>query len=138
MPHGYGFFTFGWKQAERDAARLGRFNERWQRLTKTHASIIDDFVTPLDSVIDRMTALEHARLVDCTSAMWDWYHTINNSVNDARPNHLSHYATSIKKTAMKALSLCKKYDVRDDIASHAYDAARKMIVLNGQDRFYLG
>ena len=43
MPHGYGFWTFGWKAGE----RLALFNERWQRLTAIHTEVTETLLNPI-------------------------------------------------------------------------------------------
>jgi hypothetical protein len=138
MAHGYGFWTFGWIQAERTAARIGRFNERWHRLTTIHDYVRNELLTPLDTASAKFTPLERGRLIGYASAMGEWFNAINSNVSNARQNHLSRYATAIKITAMRAIGLCKKYGVYNDITSYHYDARRKCVMLNGQELYYLG
>lgn len=138
MVRGYRWYTFGFIQAEREAARVGRFNERWQRLLQIEDFVQTDFVSPLDDVMDRMTVNEYSKLCDYVVEMTNWSTAINDAINDARQQHLSRYATAIKRTTLKALGLCKKYKVYDDIETYEYVAQRKVIVLNGRDLYFLG
>ena len=67
--------------------------------------------------------------------MDDWRDEINSHINDARQNHLSRYATAIKKVAMKSMKLCQKYQVYSDIDSVEYVASEKAIYLNGKKHY---
>lgn len=124
-------------QANREDARVERFNEKWQRLNQIVDYVNGDFIGPLDRVADQMTEKELQKLQEYIADMSDWHHSINAHINEARQNHLSRYATAIKKTALKAMKLCQKYDVYTDIASVEYDGQRKMVLLNGVDQYYI-
>ena len=138
MPHGYGYFTFGFNQAEREADRIRKFNERWKRLTTIHEYLLNDFVRPLDSASERLTVSEYSKFVEYLEEVSSWNNAISSSIDDANQNHLTRYSTSIRKLAMKAIRLCQKYDVYGDIEAIEYVAKQKTIVFNGEALYYIG
>jgi|GEM_PF-4120097 len=143
MAHGYGYFTFGWLEAEREFARIDKFNAKWQRLTRIHGYLQKDFLNPISAAVeasdvDIMTPREFMKLWSCENLMNFWHNDINSNINIARLTHLSKYATSIKATALKAIGLCQKCKIYPDIASYGYEGKRKCVVLNGNDLYYLG
>jgi hypothetical protein len=85
-----------------------------------------------------MEPSERGRLLACMQEMEQLRNANNKDVNGCRQNHLSRYATTIKKLALEAISLCKKYGVYDDIEKFDYDASKKAITLNGHDIYHLG
>ena len=64
-----------------------------------------------------------------------WYNYINKNIRYANQNDLSRYATAIKKVAMKAIKLCKKYGACKNIQSVEYVAVEKTIYVNGKKRY---
>ncbi len=159
MPHGYGFWTFGWKAGE----RLALFNERWRRLVAIQVEITESLLVPLGSTSFAQRDCEiFARLVndlaersdyigsnlpDTTSAAFAGYAGPNDRANG---NHLRSYATAIKNVVLKSAELCRKYRplaslpkpdggaVAVDKSEFAYDAQRKMITVDGNDLYFLG
>ena len=132
----YGYWTFGWLQAEQQIARSNAFNERWDQLTKIRKLIYNDFVTP--ALTNPLTPNEHAKLCQYGTEMAEWQTLINNDIETANQHDLNKFATSIKKTALKAIKLCIKYKNYDNITSVNYNAQTKMIQINGKDYYYLG
>lgn len=119
-------------------ARIDRFNAWWHGLNEIHRLVVQDFVEPLNDVTAQMTSNEYTYLTTYIQEMNSWHDEINAHINDARMNHLSRYATAIKRTAVKSMKLCQKYKVYGDIQSVTYDATRKMILLNGRDQYCFG
>lgn len=134
----YGFWTFACLQAEREAARISRFGERWQRLVEIQKLILKDFFEPLARVEYEMTDSEICKLTEYMDVCNEWLVAIDNDVDNARQNHLGRYATSLKTVATKSIGLCKKYKIYGDIHSFGYDSKKKTVLLNGIDLYYLG
>ena len=132
----YGFWTFGWIEAERQIARAHAFNERWEQLIKIRELIYDDFVVP--ALSNPLTPTENAKLCEYGTDMAEWQALINNDIETANQHDLNKFATSIKKTALKAIKLCIKYKNYDNLTSVNYNAQTKTIQINGKDYYYLG
>ena len=136
MDDGFDFCQFGGAEAERDCEKA-EFNERWNRLMEIHGDLLDDFVLPvLDS--GGLSSAESAELKKCLLKMKYWFDAINADLENANQNHLSHYAVSVGNIGLKAIQLCGRYDVYDNIQSVEYVSRRQMVVLNGADLWYLG
>ena len=135
MDDGFDFLIFGGAEVERFAEE--EFNERWNRLVAIHGTLLNDFLSP---VLDcgELTSSESADLEKCAAEMNSWFATINADVENANQDHLSQYAASIAKVAIKAIRLCQKYGVYGDIRSVEYVSKRETIVLNGEDLWFLG
>ena len=86
MPDGYGFFTFGWIQAEREAAWVNRFDERWHRLRGIHQQVTSGFIEPIIAVGELLTGAEAKKLGDDVHEATDWCSTINANIKNARQN----------------------------------------------------
>ena len=121
--------------AHREKASIEYFNLRWQQLTDIHQLVVKDFLQPLEPFSGDLTYNEYAKLNEYVKDMDEWRSVINTNINNARQNHLSRYATAIKKAAMKSIKLCKKYGVYSDIHSVEYDGSKKMLMLNGKDHY---
>ena len=119
-------------------AAVQRFNERWQRLGKIQNMVADDYIDGLSSVQDAMTMKEYEKLTERIEDMQGWAAAIGESIDIANNGHLSKYATRIKNVALAAIKLCIKYQVYSDLESVSYDAKGKMILVNGEDFFFLG
>jgi len=132
----YGFWTFGWIEPERQIKRAHVFNERWEQLTKIRELIYNDFVVP--ALSNPLTPTENAKLCEYGTEMAEWQALINSDIETANQHDLNKFATSIKKTALKAIKLCIKYKNYDNITSVNYDAQKKTIQINGKDYYYLG
>jgi hypothetical protein len=132
----YGAWTFGWIEAERQIDRAKAFNERWQHLMKVRELIYNDFVTT--ALAHTLTPTESAKLCEYNNDMEQWQIVIANDIEIANQHDLNKYATSIKKTALKAIKLCIKYKLYSDITSVQYNAETKTIQINNQDWYYLG
>lgn len=117
---------------------IQRFNERWERLGKIQNIVSDDYIDTLQPVINSITEKEWERLTNYIDDMKDWELAISNDIEIASYSHLSKLATRLKKVALTAIKLCKKYKVYGDIHTVSYDAKEKMIILNGQDFFFFG
>ena len=61
-------------------------------------------LAPLYAACDRLTPSDYARLLGYASEMDAWFDAVTGSIDDARQNHLSRYATAIKKATLKALA----------------------------------
>ena len=152
MAHGYGYWTFGWLEAERAQERARnrneravRFNERWKRLKCIHESIKKDFVTKVEAYYHEWWANHERRappnryyqLFSDVQGM-DWNRDqIAGDIEAATWGELSQYAVEIKKTAMKAIKLCIETKIRPDIRTVEYDAKRKVVRINGRDLYNL-
>ena len=137
MDDGFDFLMFGGAEVERDAEEAEEFNERWNRLVAIHGTLLDDFLSP---VLDcgELTSSESADLEKCAAEMNSWFATINGDVENATQHHLSQYAAAIAGAAVKAIQLCARHGVYGDIRSVEYISKREMIVLNGEDLWFLG
>ena len=82
MPHGYGFWTFGWIEAE----RIARFNERWHRLTAVHEEVAEALLVPVDSIC--LPHRESEQILRHATDMGEWHAAIGSNINDANGNHL--------------------------------------------------
>lgn len=132
----YGYWTFGWLQAEQQIDRTKAFNERWQHLNKTHQLLYQDFITPALSA--QLTPAENTKLCEHNNDMAAWQTLIANGIEIANQHDLNKYATSIKKAALKAIRLCIKHKLYKDITTVHYNAKTKTILINNQDHYYLG
>lgn len=148
MPRGYGFWTFGWIEAE----RIARFNERWHRLAAIHEEVTEALLVPMDSIC--LPQRESERILRHATDMGEWRAAIGSNINDANGNHLRRYATAIKTFILKAVRLCQKHRLHATVdvsvndnetvsvpvadSEFAYDAQRKMITANGNDLYFLG
>ncbi|MGB2985183.1 MAG: hypothetical protein WBE26_04815 [Phycisphaerae bacterium] len=167
MPHGYGFWTFGWKAGE----RLALFNERWQRLTAIHTEVTETLLNPIIAAgsagvfgSSLSAQRDSEALLRLVTDMCEWCEAISSNLPDttsaafagyagpsdrANGNHLRSYAAAIKNVALKAAKLCRKHRVIATIpmpgggavavadSELAYDAQRKMITVNGSDLYFL-
>ena len=138
MPHGYGFFTFGWKQAGREIEREEKFNERYMRLCKIQHLANQRFLTPCEDNHDLMKESELIRLSGYVAEMSEWQIAIDESRENARQYHLTKYSTAIRKAVVTALKLCEKYKIGETISIVEYDSREKMIRLNGKDLYFIG
>ena len=123
------------RYTRRENDRIEYFNLRWHKLRDIHDLVVKDFLQPLEPFLGELTYNEYTKFNEYVEDMDEWRSVINENINNARQNHLSRYATSIKKAAMKSIKLCKKYGVYSDIHSVEYDGSRKMLMLNGKDRY---
>lgn len=123
------------RYAQREKARIGVFNRRWQKLRDIHQLVVKDFLQPLEPFWDKMSGKEYIKLNEYIQDMNDWRDEINRHINNATQNHLSRYGTAIKKVAMKSIKLCKKYRVYSDIQSIEYVASEKALYLNGKKHY---
>ena len=123
------------RYARREKARIEYFNWRWQKLMGIHQLVVKDFLQPLEPFLDKMSRNEYIKLNEYIQDMDDWRDEINRRINDATQNHLSRYATAIKKVAMKSIKLCKKYRLYSDIQSIKYVASEKALYLNGKKHY---
>lgn len=138
MPHGYGFFTFGWKQAEREIEREKKFDERYARLCAIQVLANERFLTPCENSQELMKEAELIRLAGYVSEMSEWQVAIDESRENARQNHLTKYSTAIRKSVVTAMKLCKKYGIGEPIDDVCYDAKEKTIKMNGKDLYCVG
>ena len=123
------------RYARREKARIEYFNRRWQKLRDIHQLVVKDFLQPLEPLLDKMSRNEYMKLNEYIQDMNDWRDEINRHINNATQNHLSRYATAIKKVAMKSIKLCKKYRAYSDIQSIEYVASEKALYLNGKKHY---
>ena len=159
MPHGYGFWTFGWKAGE----RLALFNERWCRLVAIQAEVTESLLVPLSTT--SLSQRDSETFVRLVTDLTEWSESIGSNLPDttsaafagyagpsdrANGNHLRSYAAAIKNVVLKSAELCRKYRllatipkpdggaVAVDNSEFAYDAQRKMITVDGNDLYFLG
>ena len=123
------------RYARREKARIEYFNRRWHKLRDIQQLVVKDFLQPLEPFLDKMTRNEYIKLNEYRQDMNAWCDEINRHINDATQNHLSRYATAIKKVAMKSIKLCKKYRVYLNIQSIEYVASEKALYLNGKKHY---
>ena len=123
------------RYARREKARIEYFNWRWNKLRNIHQLLVKDMLQPLEPFLNKMSSNEYIKLKEYIQDMDDWRDEINSHINDATQNHLSRYATAIKKVAMKSMKLCKKYRVYSDIQSIEYVASEKALYLNGKKHY---
>ena len=97
--------------------------------------IVKDFLQPLEPFLNKMTTNEYIKLKEYIQDMDDWHDEINRHINDATQNHLSRYATAIKRVAMKSKKLCQKYRVYSDIQPIEYVPSEKALYLNGKKHY---
>ena len=137
MDDGFDFLMFGGAEVERDAEEAEEFNERRNRLVEIHGNLLDNFLSP---VVDcgELTSSESAELDTRLGEMNSWYAAINSNVKNATQDDLSQYATAIGEAAVRAIRLCKEHGVYEDIRSVEYVSNRKMIVVNGEDLYFIG
>ncbi|MDZ7759473.1 MAG: hypothetical protein U5L00_04355 [Desulfovermiculus sp.] len=121
--------------ANRKESRIEYFNWRWEHLNEIHQLVLDDFVIPLEPFLDNMTNNECIKLEKYVQKMSDWQNDIIRNINEANQNHLSSYATAIKKVAMKSMMLCKKYCVYSDIETVKYISSETAIYLNDEKHY---
>lgn len=138
MAHGYGIWSFAWRDMERERARAIRFNDRWHDLVAIHDHINKTFFGPLSDIEQLLTPSESAKLIELMTNATEWIKAINANINHARQNNLTRLATSLKLLALKSINTCKKYGVYSDIETVEYSPQRKMIVVNGNDLYFLG
>lgn len=122
--------------SQTEKVRVEYFNRRWQKLWNIHQSVVKEFLQPLEPLWNKMSRNEYLKLNRYIQDMNDWRDEINRNINNATQSHLSHYATAIKKTAVKSMKLCQKYGVYPDIQSIEYVAGEKTLYLNGK-KYYM-
>lgn len=124
------------RQKVASAVATEKFNEKWHRLEKIRNNLHEHFITPLNGI--NVSAAEanafHGLLVESN----DRRKFIQESINSCSVTELSKYATSIKKLALLAFKLCKKYQIYSDIDNVIYKASDKAIFLNGEIIYFLG
>jgi len=131
-------FVRGLRRARKDKARIENFNSRWEHLTEIHRLTTKDFIEPLEPYASNMKSTEYLKFQELINDMNEWYNEINSNINQAKQSHLSRYATSIKKVAIRSIKLCKKYKVYPDIESVNYVASEKALYLNGNKHYTFG
>ena len=132
----FDFLMFGGAEVERDAEEAEEFNERWNRLVEIQGDMLDEFLFPV-LISDELTASDSADLEKCLGELVSWFDAINGNLENVRRDRLSGYAAAIAEAAVKAIRLCGKYGVYGDIQSVEYVSRREMIVVNGEDLWFL-
>jgi hypothetical protein len=110
---------------------------RLQHIGTAHASIIQNFLTPLCAVHERLSSTDIQSIKHYLFAMNERGDELLNNPAVLDDAHVTGYATSVKEAAIVAITLCQKYRVRPDIESITYDSIRKTIMLNGQDLYQI-
>jgi hypothetical protein len=118
------------------ANSVERFNEKWHRLEGVELRVREFFLDPLSSYEADIKKVQ--KLKDSIAGM-DMIHShIVNNINTCSFSELSKYATSIKTFSMLVIKLCADLGVYTDLRSVKYDAGRKVIMIDGDDYYFIG
>lgn len=119
-----------------NVASTERFNEKWHRLNKIRDHLHEQFILPLDGKKVSEAEADSFHLLLCETN--DRRKFVQENIETCSFSELSKYATGIKKLALLAFKLCRKYEIYNDIEDFSYNASEKVILLNGDVIYFVG
>ena len=125
-----------------------RFNEKWSRLCNIREILILHYDSYIEdgriniSVEDTDASIKKAveavqKISNVRNQLDDLHSFINQNISDATNSDLSKYATLIKKYAIMTVSFLIQYE-RSEYKIIQYDSKNKIILIDGEEYFYLG